>query len=159
MPFIVLTKQQASLVIAFFIFGLLIGSICSMLYAGWLIDEAAIERETLYSELGERDSRIARLEDSLQERRNRVIKGISINLDVKDRHLSLKLSDEIRQLVNDLIGREVDSLDPQLIRSIIDLRVLYVNDQPYTLKLQYLVISDQLSFFINISSGTASIRQ
>ncbi len=153
----VLTKTQALLILAFFVLGILIGMTGSILYSGWMIDQAVIELETLYSELGERDNRISRLEDSLQERRYRIVKGVNIELDVKDRHLNLRMANEIRSLVDDLIGRELESLDPKLIFSILDGRVIYVVDQPYTLSLRYLVVNDIISLNLQTVAGTTRI--
>jgi len=130
-----------------------------MLYAAKTIDDTLIEIETLKSELGERDYRISRLEDSLQERRKRVVREIKIELDVKDKLLNLKLTEVARDLVDDLIGREIDTLDPPLITTIISGRSVSINKQSYTYNVDLIVISDTLTLYLEVVEGIIEISE
>lgn len=148
----IIDRQQLRFAAACFIFGLIIGTAAAIFYSGTLIDEMAINLDMLQSELSERDSRIERLEESLADRRRRVVKDLRLELSVKDPHLSLKIGDTARNLLHDLIGQEVDSLDPRLIRSIIHNRIISINGQAYTLKLQFLVIAETVTAEILVAS-------
>ena len=147
----IIDRQQLRFAAACFIFGLIIGTAAAIFYSGTLIDEMAINLDMLQSELSERDSRIERLEESLADRRRRVVKDLRLELNVKDPHLSLKIGDTARNLLHDLIGQEVDT-GPWLIRSIIHNRIISINGQAYTLKLQFLVIAETVTAEILVAS-------
>lgn len=153
MSFLVVTKKQLLFSLSCFILGLFTGLTSSLLYSGAAIDQKVIELETLYSELSERESRIERLEESLADQRYRVVKDIKLKMNIKDPHLNLKLSDHIRQLLTDLIGQEIGTTDPDLVRNIIDNRVIFMNEQAYTLTLTFLVIAETLTAEIHVTTG------
>ena len=152
MKFWVINRQQLMFAAACFIFGFVFGLTAAIIHSGRLIDEILIELDTLTSELSERNSRIERLEESLADRRRRVVQDIKLELNIKDPHLSLKIADTIRGLLHDLIGKELDSLVPRLIRSIIHNRIVYISGQPYVLKLQYLVLAETITAEISVTS-------
>lgn len=151
MKLMVLTKKHLLFAFAWFIVGVILGVTSSMLYSGWTIDQKVIELDTLYSEISERDSRIERLEDSLADHRYRVVNSLKIQLNIKDAHLNLKISDALRALLGDLIGEEIASLDPILIRNIIDNRIIFVNNQPYSCRLVYLLIAETISVEVEVT--------
>lgn len=139
--------------VAVFLFGVILGATCAMLYSARLIDNTLIELETLRSELADSRSRNARLEQSLEDRRTRVVQDISINLDVTDRHLSLRLSQVARELIDDLIGQEIGSLDAPLIASVFSGRTVTVEGASYTFDLDLLVISETLELYLSVIPG------
>jgi len=155
MHFWIVDRQVLLFALACFILGLMLGITASLFYAGVMLDAQEIELETLYSELIERDSRIERLEKSLQDQRYRVVKNLSVELNLKDPHLNLKLSTAVHQLLQDLIGQEIDRLDPNLIRSIIDDRIIQIGDQSFSLRLRYLVIAETLYAQILVSASNS----
>ena len=155
MNFWVVDRQLLLFGAACFFLGLIIGVTASIFYSGAMIDQKAIELEMLYSELSERNSRIEKLESSLADQRSRIVQDLKIGLNIKDPYLVLKISDAARQLLNELIGQELNKLDPNLIRTIIDGRVIYINDQPYTLYLKYLVLAETTALELDVKAGSA----
>lgn len=152
MRIMLITRSQLYFILACFICGLLCGCTISMLYAARTIDEKVITLETLYSEISEKDVRITKLEESLKQQRSQIVREVKIGIDIKDPYLKLKLSDAIKALVIDLIGTEVSNLEPQLIRNIIDQRLLEINDVTYILSLQYLMLSESMYMEIHVAT-------
>ena len=149
-----INKRKLQFGAACFILGFAIGTAASIFYSGAVIDEKVFELDTLYSELSERTRRIEKLEESLADQRSRIIKDLKVVVTIKDPHLNLKISDAVRQILSDLIGQEIAGLDPGLIRSIIDGRIIYISGEPYTLHLQYLVVAETAVLEISAEAGS-----
>ncbi|NLY11312.1 MAG: hypothetical protein GX020_06485 [Firmicutes bacterium] len=146
-----LTRGSLLKALACFILGLIIGLTLAMIWSAWTIDKTLIEIETLRSELSEKQNAIEKLEFSLIERRQRFVKNISIIMDEKDQHRNLKIAQAVKGLLEDLIGREVDSIDPPLVFAILNGRTIAVEKQLFTLKANILVISETLTVYLSVT--------
>ena len=152
--FIAITSKTLRLAGAAFALGLISGVAGAVLFSINLVDQLYLDRETLQSELSEAQSRINMLEQSLTERRTRVVRSVAVRLDTGDQHLTLKLANHARQLVDGLIGQEVASIDPGLVAAIFHKRIVRVDQGQFELNLDYLIISDTVT--VSLTAQKAS---
>lgn len=143
--FMAITSETLKRALAVFLLGLICGIAGTVLFNLRLIDQFYLERESLLSELSEGRVRIAMLEQSLTERRDRIVRSVVIQLDAADQHLAVKLSSAARQLLDGLIGQEVSAIDPVLVAAIFQGRILSVEQQQFELNLNHLIISDTVT--------------
>jgi hypothetical protein len=149
--FLAITKKALRAALAFYLFGLICGAAGTMLFTLELVDSLYIERDTLASELSESRVRIELLEQSLSERRTRVVRSVAVQLDAGDQHLTLKLTGAARELLDGLIGQEVAAVDPTLVQAIFHRRILTVEQHQFEVNLKYLVISDIVTVNLDVT--------
>ncbi len=150
--FVAVTAQTLKKAAALVIFGLICGTAGTVLFSMNLVDQLYLERETLLSELSDAQVRIDMLEQSLTERRTRVVRQVAVQLSAGDQHLTLKLTNHVRQLVEGLIGQEIAAIDPLLLAAVFQGRVVTVEDRHFELDLDYLIISDTVTISLTAQS-------
>ncbi len=149
--FLAVSKKALRMALALYLFGLMCGAAGTMLFTLKLVDELYLERDTLLSELSESRVRIDLLEQNLTERRTRVVRSVTVQLDAGDQHLSLKLSNAARELLEGLIGQEVSAVDPTLVEAIFHKRILTIEQHQFELNLKYLIISDTVTVNLDVT--------
>ncbi len=159
MLFWIIDRQLILFSCACLILGAVGGFTIAMLQAGAIIDEKAIQLESVYSELSEKNDRIERLEESLFDNDALIVRELNLKLNIKDPHLNLKLTNTTRELLQDIIGQRIETLNPELIRNIIDKRIVFANDQAYTLNLKYLVLAEKTILEINVTTGNTLVEE
>ncbi|MGI6148459.1 MAG: hypothetical protein GX195_10810 [Firmicutes bacterium] len=148
--FFAITRQTIKAAAAIFALGLLCGASGTVLFNMDIVDQLYLEREMLLSELSESQVRIGMLEQSLTERRTRVVRAVSIQLNTGDQHLNLKLAHHARQLIDGLIGQEVSSIDPTLVAAVFQKRIVRIDQGQFELDLEYLIISDTITVNLTV---------
>jgi len=135
---------------AAFLLGLAFGTAGTVLFSANMVDQLYLEQERMLSELSEAENRIAMLEQSLTERRTRVVKSVSVQLDAGDQRLTLKLAGHAHQLVEGLVGREVSAIDPDTLAAVFDKRILAVEEGQFELSMKHLIISDTVTIKLSV---------
>ncbi len=144
-----LTRGTLLQVLAFFLLGTLFGATGSVLYHARNLDTLLMEQESLKSEVSEKENRILRLEQSLTTERHRVVRSILVTVSLKDPHTNLKVTKMVQDLLQDLIGEEIESLSPLLIKAIIDERVLQLEEGGrYALRLTLLALGEVMEVYV-----------
>ena len=135
--------------IAYLVLGFMLGAISFSLISGRQMEQLYREREELRVSLFETRERLMKLEDMWESRGDEVIREIIIVLDTKeDSFIELALKQAIQEIVGDLMGEKVQSLNPSLVVKMLDDRKVAAGEREFILELEAVVISETLSLYI-----------
>ncbi len=135
--------------IACLVLGFMLGAISFSLISGRQMEQLYREREELRVSLFETRERLMKLEDMWESRGDEVIREIIIVLDTKeDSFIELALKQAIQEIVGDLMGEKVQSLNPSLVVKMLDDRKVAAGEREFILELEAVVISETLSLYI-----------
>ena len=129
--------------------GIIIGSIITISLLGYRIEKLYQEREQLKVDLFETRERLNNLEEMWQSQSEDFIKEIVIELKMeKSTFTELALKQAIQEIVKDLVGEEVSSINPHIIMSMLDKRIITAEEKKYRLDLEAVFLSETLTFII-----------
>jgi hypothetical protein len=143
-------------VIASFIIGLLVGAATLNLVCGKHLDQTKLDIEKLQEKLADQNEQIITLEKTIEQSQVLVITGIEVHVRFKDEDLNedyniLEIEKAVKQLVKDIRGKEVSSLDPLLIKNIIEGRTIKISNEEFLLSVKSLLISEKLIIYVEIT--------
>ncbi|AZO96217.1 hypothetical protein [Halocella sp. SP3-1] len=149
--FLVFTKKEFIYIIVIFLLGIITGATFLNLYSGRIIDQLILERNELTVKNREQSEQIKQLEEKFNRFRKTFINKINIELDTDvNKHTQQAIKTKISDLLAGLMGKEIEEIDPLLLKDVIHQRFIIIEDKTYQLELLYMVISDQLSFYIKV---------
>lgn len=128
--------------------GIIIGSSIIVALVSYRIDKYYEEIQKLNVAIEERDERLKKLEQSLNNKKL-ILKDIEIVL--------IHEGDEIDKITIEkyakdkyikLLGREVESIDVDIIEEIIDKRIFKLKNKEYKLKVTKIILTDILKIWI-----------
>lgn len=136
-------------VIAGFIIGILAGAAGLNMVTGTHMDRAELEIERLNAELAESYEQISALEKTLAQHKKAAVTEIEVHVAFKDGNqrdelTTLGITKTVRELLTNIRGREVSTLDPQLIVNIVDGREIEISNREFVLTVRSLLVSEKL---------------
>jgi hypothetical protein len=135
--------------VAFLVLGFFLGAVSIFILSGQQLEDLYQERERLKVDLFETRERLNRLEDLWESRHEEIVREIKIDLEMeKDTFGELSIKKAIQEIVNDLVGERVQSLNPTLVIRMLDGRKITADGREYRLDLQAVVISETLTLYI-----------
>ncbi len=115
------------------------------------MDEYYEQIKRLESDIMERDTRLQKLEESINKQKY-MIKDIQIELLYEEDDLDkIALEKHIKEKYMSLLGKEVKSMDMDLIQALVDKRIMKVHRIQYQLKVQKIIVTDILKLWIEVS--------
>lgn len=149
-------------VIAGFFVGILVGAAALNLVSGTHIDKAELEIERLHEEILEQSEQIATLEETLSQRQNLAVTEIQVHVAFEgdkdyDEYTTLEIEKTVKDLLKDVRGKEVSSLDPLLVRSIIDGRTVEISKLEFVLSVKCLLVSERLIIFLEAAEPEKTV--
>lgn len=135
--------------IACLVLGFMLGAVSFSLVSGRQMEELYREREELRVSLFETRERLMKLEDMWESRGEEIIREVRIVLETEeDSFIELALKQATQEIVKDLVGEKVQSLNPSLVVRMLDGRKVAAEEREFVLDLEAVVISETLSLFI-----------
>lgn len=136
-----------------FSLGILLGAAAINIITAAHLDNAELEIRQLYARLADQSEQISVLERSLAQRQRITVREIEIYLSFRNagqgsEHDKLEIEKTIRQLLKNVRGQEVSSLDPLLITSIIDGRTVKIGGSSFLLKVKGTLVSEKLLMYV-----------
>ena len=131
-------------------------------FIGARLDILMSENEKLASELDTKETRLQTLEDSLASEHQYIVQDLEIIVEFEegeeeDELVKLTLEKKIRTMLDDIWGKDVQSLDPLLIANIIERRTLTVEEQTYILTVtRGPLVSEKVLIYIKASRKSDS---
>ncbi len=151
--FYIFTRKHLRILIAVFILGIFIGTLCLNLFLSWKIDSLILENKVLEKEISEKQKQITRLEENLQKHKQDVITSLKITLITDlNQHKQQQIKEKILKLFNNYFGKEISKVDPLTIRDIFHNRKITIENKDYTLKLTFLVLKHETELYIFIDN-------
>ncbi|MDW7674841.1 MAG: hypothetical protein SCK28_09920 [Bacillota bacterium] len=157
MKFYFITKNRARLIVSFLI-GMLLGASIVTWWVGARIDYLMLQNEKLQATLDSKETQIKNLEDNLASKQRFVVKDIQVVVSFSDEKeedsfVQLTLERKVIEMLDDLWGKEVNTLDPTLIYNIVHNRTVEVESISYHLKVtRGPLISDKVLIHIDAST-------
>ncbi len=149
--FLILTKKELLRLLASFILGLIIGAISLNLIVGPKLDSLIFENKSLTKQVDEQKNRLTKLEDSLAQEKNEVIKNIEIKFTSEiDKHISQALEEEVFAIIKTLIGKEIKKIDPEPLIKALDQRIVKINESEYKLNLVWSIFQQETIVYFEI---------
>lgn len=138
--------------VACLLLGATLGAVGATLRMGFQLHRAMAERDALAGQAAELQVRLQRLEESLQRRRRRPVSGVEVRLQGLDPADELGLREQLRPLLEEFVGREVDQVDPALVARVLDGRLLALGGRTVQLHLRQLWVTDRLTVWLEVSA-------
>lgn len=128
--------------------GMIIGSIIITIFVSYRIDKYYQKINIYYTLLQEKDFQLEKLNESLNKNKY-ILKEINIELvNINDEINEIELKKHIKEKYINLIGREVKSIDINIVSEVIDNRIMKFGDLSYKLKVSKVLLSDTLEIYI-----------
>ncbi|MBS4534824.1 hypothetical protein GOQ29_04250 [Clostridium sp. D2Q-14] len=132
------------------IIGMIIGAIAITIFASYKIDEYYQKMNTYYSLLEEKDSKLKKIEESINSNKY-ILKDINIKIEnLNDEIDEMELNKHIKEKYIDLIGKEIKDIDINMISEIVDNRIMKFEETSYKLKVRKVLLSDILELYIEV---------
>ena len=139
--FLTLTKAELLVISAAFILGIILGSSLINLIIGAQLDQLLYEKKKLVAKVNNQQTKLNKLEQSLAQRKKPVIQNLEIKINNKlDKHSKQNIEEQLFDLLNSLIGREIADIDTELLATTLENRIITIEDSNYKLNLTWLVI-------------------
>lgn len=149
-------------VIAGFFVGILVGAAALNLVYGTHIDNAELKMERLQEEILEQSEQIATLEKALSQHQNLAVTEIEVHVTFEgdkdyDEYTKLEIEKTVKDLLKEVRGKEVSSLDPLLVRSIIDGRTVEISKLEFILTVECMLVSERLIIFLDAAEPEKTV--
>ena len=145
-------RRHLATYVACLLLGGALGAVAAILRIGFELHRVMAERDALAAQTAELQVRLQRLEESLQRRRRRPVSGIEVRLQGLDPADELRLREQLRPLLDEFVGREVDQVDPALVNRVLDGRLLDLGGRTVQLRLRQLWVTDRLTVWLEVSA-------
>ena len=136
------------------IWGALIGSSLTAIIVSYRMDTFYEKIAYQESVLEEKDEKLEKLE-KLINNSNIILKDIEINLEKDGKQInnidSIEIEKAIKEKFSSSLGKEVNSLDADILVEVIDKRIFKYEEAEYQLNVKKLVLSDTLKLWIEIT--------
>ncbi len=147
--FLVFNRTEFIYIIVIFILGIIIGATALNIFVSRKIDSLIYEKKELQNSLEDNKKQIEELETNLARQKHNFIRELNINLETElNKHNQQAVKEKIRELLSGIIGKEINLLDPLLLRDIINERYIIIEDNTFQLHLLYMVVQEKLELYI-----------
>ena len=136
-----------------FICGCVLGSTAINALISYRID-AYIERiKYLESDIEEKNIKLEKYQESINHKKF-ILRSIDLNIKlfkINEEEFDLILVEKsIKEKYKELLGKEVKSIDIDLVAEVIDKRILKVDGKEYQIKVDRILLSDVMKLWITI---------
>lgn len=147
--FLAMGRDEMFRLLACLFLGALMGAVIINTYTGRELDQLYYENRELLEELAAKEHRLERLEESLLDYRDPVIKEIAIEIESdEDKHMEQDIKKEVHSILKPLIGIEVDRIDGALLRQTLDERLIKVGDKSFEISMELVLLAPKTIFSI-----------
>lgn len=135
------------------IWGILIGTLIITSLVSYRMDEHYKEITYLENIISDKDSRLEKLEDTINTQYV-VLKDIEIYLDFQGDEIDkIEIEKAIKEKYSTLLGKEVKSIDADILVEVIDKRIFKLGKKEYRLKIDKLILTEILKVYIEVVSN------
>lgn len=130
------------------IIGILIGATAITALVSYRLDIYYEEVQQLRITIKDKEEQFKKLEKSINKRRF-ILKDIKVVLDHDGDDIEeIELIKHIKEKYNKLIGKEVKTIDIDMVDEIIDKRIMKLNKKEYRLSVTKIILTDVLQLWI-----------
>jgi len=134
--------------------GILIGAIVLTMVVSYRMDKLYENVATLENIINEKDSKLKKLEESINTTYF-VLQDIEIIIEFKGEEAEdeidrIEIEKAIKEKYTELLGKEVKSIDPDLVVKVVDQRIFRLDEKEYILKVSKLLLSETLKLWVEV---------
>ncbi|EPS48713.1 hypothetical protein C1147_00280 [Clostridium botulinum] len=98
--------------------------------------------------------RLEGLENKLSKKKL-IVKKIEVdikfkNKEIEDELVAIELEKHIKEKFNNLIGKELDNLDGDILVQVVDNRIMKIKNKQYKVKVEKIIIAQNIKFCIQV---------
>lgn len=129
---------------AAFLLGAFVGSLAVSALAARQLESLRVERDLLLTHASELRNRIAKLEEALADHRRPVVRDVEVIVEgLDDDRLREEVRRRLAPLAEELIGRRLDGIDPDLAVYMFDGRTIQVEDRQVVVSVRVLLLAER----------------
>ncbi len=134
--------------------GMLLGAGLMVMQTGHTLERMMLERGQLLSQLQWHRARNEKLSEQLSERRWTAVEEVELVLEgvEPDSPEELHLQEELLPYLQQLLGRRLTKLDPEVVLTIFEGRVIEYEQRKYSLEVRTVVLALQPQLILEVSS-------
>lgn len=148
-----LTRNKLKYIIYFttgLIWGILIGTLILTALISYRMDEHYKEISYLENIILDKDAKLEKLENTINTQYV-VLKDIEIHLDFLGDELDqIEIEKAIKEKYSTLLGKEVKSIDADILVEVVDRRIFKIEKTEYRLKVERLILTEVLKLYIKV---------
>ncbi|WP_026477271.1 hypothetical protein [Alkaliphilus transvaalensis] len=141
--------KKLSFATALFALGFLFGLVFMTLFQMHTFDRLYRVQNQLTNQLLDREIKLERLNESIKNQSTFLVKDLKINIKFDG---NILIRDEIEKYIqfylSDLVGKELDNIDGEMIYKILEDRIINVDDKKIQLTVKSLIISQEISIVV-----------
>ena len=141
-------KRTSSIFLSL-LFGFLLGLAFMNLFHLHRLDNLYRIQGQLTYELLDKEIKLTRLTESMEKQKIILVKDLEITVEYTGSPLTKdKIIKSVQLYLSDFVGKELVSIDGEMIYKILDGRIIEVEDKKIQLKMKYIIISEKITIAI-----------
>jgi hypothetical protein len=139
---------------AFFILGLLAGSMIMQSFQGKELEKLYWEKESLKVELYEKKVQIKKIEEQQERLLPPTVREIKLEISLGNgAFIEPELKRQVYDLVKGLLGQEVLALPYPLVFNILDNRIVEMDDKRFHLNVEAVILGETLVYYLQANKS------
>lgn len=151
--FFVVSRARLGAWVAVFAVGVLVGAAGATVQLGRHVDAVMRQRDRLEQQAVELQGRLQRLEESLARQRRRPVRATAVRVTGLDPAEELEIRRRVQELLQEVVGREVDQVDPALVARILDGRLVALGGRTVALSVESVWVTDTLTVSLDVRAA------
>ena len=131
------------------IIGAILGTVVLNALISYRIDQYVRQIQYLEGIIQDQEIRFKKLEESINNKKL-ILKDIKIFLIYEDEMDKIILEKYIKEKYTSLLGKEIKTIDVDLVTSVIDKRIMKISGKEYQLKVTKIILTDTLAIWIQL---------
>ncbi|NLL71012.1 MAG: hypothetical protein GX238_07770 [Epulopiscium sp.] len=131
------------------IIGAILGTVVLNALISYRIDQYVRQIQYLEGIIQDQEIRFKKLEESINNKKL-ILKDIKIFLIYEDEMDKIVLEKYIKEKYTSLLGKEIKTIDVDLVTSVIDKRIMKISGKEYQLKVTKIILTDTLAIWIQL---------
>ena len=136
-----------------FICGTVLGCTAVSTLVSYRIDTYIERIKYLESDIEEKNLKLEKYQESINNKKF-ILRGIELNIKLskinEEEFDSIIVEKSIKEKYKELLGKEVKSIDIDLVAGVIDKRILKVDGKEYQLRVDRILLSDVMKLWVTI---------
>ncbi|MBZ2175030.1 hypothetical protein K8M07_07160 [Schnuerera sp. xch1] len=134
--------------------GILLGGVIMTTIISYKMDTLYENIAQLEYVINEKDAKLEKLEESINTM-NFVLEDIQVIVDFKSKDIEdkidkIEIEKVIKEKYTNLLGKEVNTIDPDLVIEVVDQRIFRLEGKEYKLLVNKLVLTETLKLWIEV---------
>jgi hypothetical protein len=150
--------------LALILLGFLIGAALTTVRMGNQIDRLIVIRQEQAEKIAGLETELQQVRTSLSQHQEPVLTSVVVKVEfiepkpikLEEDTVRLSLEKQIKELLNNLMGKKIDDLDPTLIPWIVENRLLEAEGYIFKIQVKLLVLTDKIHLTVSARSIPAS---